>query len=324
MLENSTMKRSVFGILFICILAWGAKGQSLKIEDQPLPHPYMIGDAIEFKVELIQSKTNPCKWPIWADSLGKFEKVRLGHIDTMPVQDKPDMQLIRQKIYYAVFDSGVYVFPAFKLGTKMGDSISSAPIALKIYSPKVDTTKAIHDIMPIKSLPFDWRDYYVIIAATLFAILALVLALWARKRWKKAPVIEKPIAVPSITPFEEAMNTFSALEKQKAWEIMTPKDYYSALSDTLRKYLENGHKLPAMEQTSYEVMTSLHLLLEQPIWHKLKIAMTRIDLIKFAKDLPQVHEGPSYLNLFKEAIADLDIHINTKPEASKASISEEN
>ncbi|MBU3820489.1 hypothetical protein KO566_00320 [Flavobacteriaceae bacterium XHP0103] len=211
-------------------------------------------------------------------------------IDTIKNQDK--INLIK-KYGLTQFDSGSYTIPRQKIiiadKTFFTDSLK-----VEVNNIVVDTTKqGLYDIKPIievKKIGSDWWKYllYTILA------LAIVAGLLYWFIWRKKPLTqeEKEALLP---PYDRAKLALIKLDETNYLETQAIKDYYSELTFIIRKYLDEKVYDRALESTTDELISRLHLLKEgnqidisKEDIKNLESILKRADLVKFAKSAPDI------------------------------------
>jgi cell division protein YceG involved in septum cleavage len=104
----------------------------------------------------------------------------------------------------------------------------------------------------------------------------------------------------AIPPHVEAIKALEALHHQKLWQNSRFKDYYSGLTDILRRYIAARYEFGAMEMTTDEIVATLR---GQELPDKSRRNLVEIlrtaDLVKFARVIPdeQYHEQ-AYLDAY--------------------------
>jgi hypothetical protein len=73
------------------------------------------------------------------------------------------------------------------------------------------------------------------------------------------------------------------------------KEYYTKLTDTLRKYIEERYGFNAMEMTSSEIIDRLMSTKDQKSLDELRQLFTTADLVKFAKYSTLINENDANL-----------------------------
>ncbi len=141
----------------------------------------------------------------------------------------------------------------------------------------------IRDIKPPDPIPVDWRPYYALagVLVALAAVATLVYRLRTRPR-RAAP------APPPLPPHVIALRALESLRARSLVEHGAFKEFYSALSDIVRRYLEERFSVRAPEMTTEEflLLTSRDGRLAPPHRRLLGEFLTESDLVKFARHLP--------------------------------------
>lgn len=158
------------------------------------------------------------------------------------------------------FDSGAYRLPPFEYVVG-NDTARSNTIDLKVAPVTVSADDQISDYAgtadPEDPSIFDWIpdwvvDYWWLVVLVLILIGAGIYA-WHRYRTKGYLIPKKP----EPTPYEEAMKRLNTLKGQKLWEQGMEKEYFTELTDILRRYLARRFGINAEEMTSRQIMASL-------------------------------------------------------------------
>src|SRR6056297_220662 len=128
----------------------------------------------------------------------------------------------------------------------------------------------------------------------LTSIIVLILAgLYYFLYYKK----DKPVFRQKVKPAEPAhviaFRELDRIKSEKLWLKNRLKDYYTDLTDTLRRYLERRYDVKAMEKTSAEIMQLLdeENLLQDSLRMKMRDILERADFVKFARSLPLPDEN---------------------------------
>jgi hypothetical protein len=74
-----------------------------------------------------------------------------------------------------------------------------------------------------------------------------------------------------------------------------PKEYYTRLTETLRKYIEERYGFSAMEMTSSEIIDQLIKSGDQTMLDELRQLFQTADLVKFAKYSTLINENDANL-----------------------------
>jgi len=252
-------------------------------------------------------------FPQLPDSMEHWEVVSRLKPDTTGDNNR---KIFSQTIILTSFDSGHWEIPAFRFDVVQNtagttDSAFTVPLGIDVGTIEVDTTKAFKPIKSVKGVGWNFWDYWLYFAIGISGILiGIGLIVYFRSKPKK--VLVKPV-VPLISPYEAALKQLQQLRAEKVWQQGDVKQYYTRLTDTLRTYLEEQFNIPALEQTSEELLQHIKpvTILNQQR-DKLRSLLTLADLAKFAKLHPSPDEHEAAI---QQAI---EIVEWTKPSAAKA------
>ncbi len=265
-----------------------------------------LGESFSLTLKAAIQDGQRIVWPAFTDSIGpNFDILKLGKIDTLPDSVNTGTQFL-QKIEATSFDSGMHTMPvfAFDIISANGDTahIVTDPLTFQVSTVPVDTTKAIKDIHGVLDVPFDISEYipWILVGLLLAALIAAGLYFWLKHKRKPAEV--KPKA-PSIPAWQKALTALEEIAKEKAWQSGRDKVYHSAITDTLRMYLEEQFQLPALESTTDETLEMLRKAsFNQDSIQQLKQVLILADLVKFAKEKPLPNEHERALEYAREFI----------------------
>lgn len=269
---------------------------SIKIGEQTKLDIYLRYDANA-------QKNLDILWPVIEDTLKKeIEVLNITKIDTT-IPDKSRPGFIQQHIQLTItsFDSGYYAIPPFKfiLNKDTAHPLVTEPLLFTVNTLPTDTSLTkIKDIKPPFDEPFDWR-WYLPYAYWGLGILAAVIILIVviRKLNKRKPVEIIVDTTPKIPPHVTAFGALEKIKLESVWKENRTKEYYSAITDTIRLYIEERFKINALELTSDEI---LHIFKSQVVdsesKHKLQQILTLSDFVKFAKQIPIEAEHTLTLN----------------------------
>lgn len=256
----------------------------------------LIGDQTYYSIRLITARGTKVDWPVLRDSsVREMEVLRALAADT--VKNEGDT-IIRQARYLITsFDSGHHVIPEQRLviySASGSDTLTVPSVAFDVLSFPVDTTKDIFDIKAPYSAPVTFREILPYIGVLLgMAVLFFLVVYLIRRISKKKPII--PVRKPDIPAHVLALRQLDALKEEKLWQQGHVKEYYTRLTDIIRTYIEQRFSVPAMEQTSDEILRSLkgYLVDDDPTYAALSELLVLADLVKFAKALPLPNENES-------------------------------
>ena len=95
-----------------------------------------------------------------------------------------------------------------------------------------------------------------------------------------------------IPPHELAIRELNEIKLQKLWQQGRNKEYYTQITDTLRRYIYRRFGINAMEMTSYEILDIITRENDaRSVYDTLKQILQLADLVKFAKWRPLPDEN---------------------------------
>lgn len=195
------------------------------------------------------------------------------------------------------FDGSLYHLPAFTVKVD-GKELKSSDLAIKVVEMEVDTTQ-LNKMFPPKDVqdnPFQWSDWSLSfwLSILLLVLVALTYYLYVRLRAGK-PIITHIKIVKRLLPHQKAMKEIEQIKADKMVASENQKEYYTKLTDTLRRYIEERYGFSAMEMTSSEIIGRLMASSDQQSLTELTQLFMTADLVKFAKYSTMINENDQNL-----------------------------
>lgn len=253
----------------------------------------LIGEQTVLHLTVTADKERPVQIVIPNDTLMRgVEVLNLSKPDSSVIEN--DRLLIKQDVLITSFDSSLYLLPPLKVidGT---DTVYSNQVALKVSTVPVNADKPeeFYDIKNIWKPPFVWADYYPIIYGVLLALFLICVIAYLIKRIRnKKSLIPFKKEEPKLPPHEQAIRELDEIKQQKLWQQGRNKEYYTLITDTLRKYIEERFGIAAMEMTSGEILDRIR---KEQDADSVSDSLTQIlrlaDFVKFAKMHPLPDEN---------------------------------
>jgi len=286
------------GILFIAIVLSFLQGTKLYAQQTLIDvsidsAAILIGEQTVLHLTITTDNGKNVIVPIPNDTLMTgVEVLNIAKADTTVIDN--NRLLIKQDILVTSFDSSLYLLPPFKV-IDQTDTIYSNQVALKVSTIPVNIDKPdeFNDIKETWDPPFVLADYYLLIYGVLFACFLICLIGYILKRLRnRQSIIPFKKQEPKLPPFEMAMKELDEIKQQKLWQQGRNKEYYTLLTDTLRKYMVNRFGINAMEMTSGEILELIRLESEaNSSYNSLKQILELADFVKFAKLHPLPDEN---------------------------------
>ena len=278
-----------FLLIFVLLGAEMLQAQSLKATARLDSANILIGDQIKLFLEIDYPEDFEVEFPVVPDTLQDLIEVldRSG-IDTIDLENESYQKQI-QAYTITSFDSGSYrIAPKWFRIIKNGkiDSIPTNGVTLHVHTMAIDTTRGLTDIKMPYDEPLTLKEVtpYILGVILIGAIIFLILYSIKRKK-KNQPLFKLPVK-PKEPAHVIALRELDRIKSEKIWQKEKTKQYYSEVTDVLRNYIEERFEIPAMEQTTDEILGSFKYrkdLLNDKTFQNLSQILNLADLVKFAK-----------------------------------------
>lgn len=253
----------------------------------------LIGEQTVLHLTLTTDKDKNVQLVIPHDTLmNGVEVLAIPKADSTLIEN--DRLLIRQDLLVTSFDSSLYLLPPF-MAIDGTDTVFSNQVALKVSTipVNVDKPEEFNDIKSVWKPPFVLADYYAWIFGILITLfLVCVIGYVVQRIRNKKPILAFKKAEPKLPPHEQAVKELDEIKQQKLWQQGRSKEYYTQITDTLRRYLIERFGIQALEMTSGEILDAIRKHEEaESVYNSLKQIMQLSDFVKFAKMNPLPDEN---------------------------------
>lgn len=274
------------------------------------PSEILIGEQALINLQVIAPKDKEILFPIYQDSIvAGLEVLSIGNSDTTITDN---VRTINMKYLVTSFDSTLYFIPFMPISDGV-DTIFSNSFGLKVTAPELkDSTIAylermrsgetdsidfnelqLNDIKSIQKAPFSWMDFLSLlwiplIILILLAIIGAIIYFIIRKN-KKGYFFNPPPLLPAHV---RAMKSLDKIKEEKIWQQERFKEFYTQLTDVLRRYINERYGINSLEMTSDEILSIIRTKSEEDsVYNNLKQVLSVADLVKFAKYKPIIDEN---------------------------------
>lgn len=288
----------------LCCAGLSLHAQKPTVRATIQPSDILIGEQAVINIEVISPKGRNIIFPVYQDTLqAGIEVLSMLPPDTTMTE----VMTINQKYIVTSFDSTLYHVPYMQVISDL-DTLRTNDFGLKVSAPQLsDTTLAyleklknhetdsidfaqlnISDIKPIQKPEFVWQDYLEYLYIPLLICLVLILIGLAvffilRKRQKGYFFTPKIILPPHVV----ALEGLDKLKESKLWQKGMEKQYYTELTDILRRYVDQRFNINAPEMVSDDIIAAVHLATDtKSATEGLSQILKLADLVKFAKYTP--------------------------------------
>ncbi len=322
-------------ILILLILLPSIKpvmAQQVKVSSSLERDSIWLGDQIKMILVAEYPVGTKLTFPELKDSLGYGVEVVSRSARDSSKLDGSTLQM-RQSYIITAFDSGPHpIKPFLFVGqTRITpDTLRSNTLSLFVKVPNVDLKKGFADIKKPYGAPVTFKEIapwiigFILLATILFLIIYAI-----NRRKKNIPLFSLP-AKPKLPPHVVALSELDRLKEEQLWQHDKVKDYYTRLTDILRVYLEERYSVPAMEQTTYEILSEFkgeNSQIKGKLFTGLQKTLDTADLVKFAKYTPLADENHFVLvqayNLVEETKPEMPVEAAKKTVSQPQEVSEE-
>ena len=128
---------------------------------------------------------------------------------------------------------------------------------------------------------------------------------------------------PKLPPHVIALQELDKLKTEQLWQQDKVKDYYTRLTDIVRVYIEDRFSVPAMEQTTFEILSEFKRngsQLDTKTYNELQEILEVADFVKFAKltPLPDVNQNMmTFAYLFVNETTPAEVIVPVPPVETK-------
>ena len=286
------MKKYLLSIILI-FSAIGAAAQ-VKVDAFIDSIAILIGEQAHVTLSVTAKNSDKIEFQPLKESHYVVPGLELLHVekaDTTQLED--NLIKVSKKLTLTSFDEKLYPIPSFWIKVN-GKKYTTNSLALKVITVDVDTLH-LNQFYPPKDVqdnPFSWNDWKEMFWCSVLLVLLLVASiyLWVRLKQNK-PIIVRVKVVKHLPPHKKALIKIEQIKQDKLTVSSNQKEYYTKLTDTLRRYIEERFGFNAMEMTTSEIIEHLQKEGDNQMLLELKELFETADLVKFAKYSAQINEN---------------------------------
>ncbi len=286
------MKKYLLSIILI-FSAIGARAQ-VKVDAFIDSIAILIGEQAHVTLSVTAKNSDRIEFQPLKESHYVVPGLELLHVeraDTTQLED--NLIKVSKRLTLTSFDEKLYPIPSFWIKVN-GKKYTTNSLALKVITVDVDTLH-LNQFYPPKDVqdnPFSWNDWKEMFWCSLLLVLLLVVSiyLWVRLKQNK-PIIVRVKVVKHLPPHKKALIKIEQIKQDKLTVSSNQKEYYTKLTDTLRRYIEERFGFNAMEMTTSEIIEHLQKEGDNQMLLELKELFETADLVKFAKYSAQINEN---------------------------------
>lgn len=262
----------------------------------------LVGDIVPIKLEAEVPSGSKIDWPSSLGSDPALETLELGEVDS---SQSGELTTYSRTYKVSAYDSLIANIEELSLSyTRPGmddpNFITAPGFTLTFTTVAVDTTAPIKDIKDIESI--EAEDSYWWLWLLLVAIALGILVFFLLR--KKKGITSTPTRQRVYPPDYIALKRLEEIQKEAIWKENRFKAHHTAISDTLKQYLEERFSVNATDMTTHELGTWMQR--EKSIPEELATEMVKWletgDLIKFARYTPIPDENTQPIEIAKKLV----------------------
>lgn len=281
------MKKSLLFLLLIIVSSAMAAQENGMLSSKISKDSILIGDQFEWTLPLSVAEGDEFYFEEVEDPVTQgVETIKPFVVDTLSIKKgKVDLEW---KMVLTSFDSGSYYLPnmialvSHKDGTV--DTVFFDGPSIEVNTIPIDTaTFQPYDIKGQIKYPATFKEIATwALIAILVAGLVYIIVRYIKTRRENRTFFGKPVE--KDPPHIVALRNLEKIRGQKLWQNDKQKQFYTAVTDTVRQYIADRYEIPAMEQTSNEMFEELNEKDVSPeLLKPVKDLFATADFVKFAK-----------------------------------------
>ena len=244
-----------------------------------------IGQQAHLTINVVSDRQAKVEFPKLAPRQFLVPGVEIVEVSKNDTSEIDGRQKIRKMVSLTSFDEHLYAIPGIKVKVD-GKSYQCNPLALKVVTLDVDTLHPEQFFPPkdVQDNPFLWSEWTPLIWLSLLMLVLSGLAFYLFMRMKtNKPIVRRVRVVKRVSAHQKALDEINRLKAEKMAASEDQKAYYTRLTDTLRRYIEERFGFTAMEMTTREIIDHLSRTGDSVMIDELRELFQTADLVKFAK-----------------------------------------
>lgn len=305
-------------VLIALLTSPGLWSQEVRVIPKLERSTILIGEQVQLNVRVVYPNNQVMRLVLPEDTLvSGVEIIESVLVDSIVVNN-----LLNEMVYNVTitsFDSATYMLR--NINALVGDSVytSTDELSLIVNTIPIDLSVPTEP-MDIKGQwrpKFVWQDYLLYLYI-LLAIVALIVAAYYLRRYlikRRKRQDEAPEEIYLQDPYLEAIQSIQILKRQELWEHNQVKEYYTQLTDILRRYLWRVYAIDTMDKTSSEILETFRTKIgKDRMYTELSRILQTADLAKFARYQPDSNDN---ISLLSASIAFIEEHKPAAEETKK-------
>ena len=285
--------RRIYAVISLFLVLVSAYSQNVSVEAKIDSVAIMIGQQVGMTITVISPEDKVVQMPELRPQQYITPGVEIVDVAKDDTVETSEGKKIMRRLQLTSFDENAYMIPAqtIKVG---GKAYKTNPLALKVITMDVDTLH-LNQFFPPKDVqdnPFSWAEWSPLFWMSALLLLLIVVGVYLYLRYKQnKPIISRIQIIRHIPAHQKALTAIDKIKQSKMQNSENQKEYYTQLTDTLRKYIEERFGFSAMEMTSTEIIARLRNSGDPTMISELRELFNTADLVKFAKHSTLINEN---------------------------------
>lgn len=276
-------------ILFLAILAAGFSAQAQQARLFVLPDSVSIGDRITYTI-VMPSGMGDYDSLVLPDSAAFGTEVE--YVEHKLLRTASQADSIQYTLQF--FGTDDLVLDGVRVGIVNGADtayVNVPPVVLPFRTVLTEPEPEIRPYKDIFAFALNWTPYILL-------ALALIIAGWILVRYMRRYLKQRPkhevVYIPRVfqNPLDDLERALLSLRSDATLIERDFKPYFTLMGDAIRRYLEEVHKIPALESTTREVLQHMDRVnADRELAKQAGKVLRRADLVKFARFEPGVEQA---------------------------------
>ncbi len=281
-------------VSLFCMIGSLTATAQVSVEQQIDSIGILIGQQAHLSVKVTAPKGARIQWPQFKPSqyiTPGVEVLETSNADTANLDN--NLMVVTKAFTITSFDEKLYPIPGMKVKVN-GKIYTGNTSALKVITVDVDTLHPNQFFPPkdVQDNTFLWSEWSPLFWLSVFLLILCLLTVYLFVRLKQnKPVIAKVRIVKRVLPHQKALSAIDRIKAEHLQRSEDQKTYYTRLTDTLRRYINERFGFNAMEMTSSEIIAHLQQNGDQTMINELRELFQTADLVKFAKYQSLINEN---------------------------------
>ncbi len=257
-----------------------------------------VGDQFTLRLKATYPAEGEIVLPALPREWGPFEVLDQRALPTVENQD--GTRTAAREATVTLWTPGAHPTPDLDVRYRTADdkqTIAVPPLTVTVASVLTEDDVEKRDLKPQATLPRPFPWPWVLGGLSLIGLVGVWGWLWYT-RWRRSPDAPAAPVIVDLRPPEEI--AYHELDRIAAIDLPSQGDmkgHYTLIADCLRQYVQGRYHLPALDRTTWELMTMMRRasanrdLIDRGHTGLLRELLEEADLVKFAKVRPPVAQA---------------------------------